>query len=100
MYPWTLLEFQDVFGGSVRKILKDSSERYYYRWELNGQSAVACLERIQHHLRVKGTQARLVLEASDNERGPWRDGLAAQASALKHANYYTRTANDHSIDRW
>lgn len=91
-FPNTLLMFQDLFGGRIRKMKSRfmSKNRTCWHYCVYGKKAIRLLEKLIPYLREKREQARVLLKWFSLKRGTKKSmKLRIRLKALKRIDYAT-----------
>lgn len=87
VFPYTLYQLKESFGGSVRSYKNAPDGRTYYQWRSYGDGALQVVHLILPYLWEKLPQAELLLSIRAEEPGAKRSGLIRQLRSLKQIDY-------------
>lgn len=105
-YPYTLVRFQELFGGSFRdKKEKRKNRRNTYEWSCTGENARNCIRVVYPFLQEKKRQAEILLQLTEfPKKSARRAALLKELTAQKRIDYHlkntevnawTRKQNEH-----
>lgn len=95
-YIHTLVWFSEIFGGRVRSkaSFDNPNWRQAHVWEIYGDTARNCLNKVIPYLKEKLPQAKILLEISAYPpRSHKRDQLVRELRALKRISYEWNHSN-------